>query len=178
MSNVSLNSADLYCNRFQPLQLLDSSETPDFVLVISQNVWYSNIFSKEFNITFQIIWQLWYFSALTSNQICIWGSNLQKVLHCFLPTMVWQMLMFTDWPLTSSCLDQEEIWGHAESWPLLSAHWTPDAPLQPVHHDNLQRAVRGLHTYTLQACAHGTVMISHTIMTVLAIFILLQLLLF
>lgn len=50
---------------------------------------------------------------------------------------------FNDWPLTSRCPDQEESGGHAESRPLLSAHRTPDAPLQPVHHDNLQRALRG-----------------------------------
>lgn len=70
-------------------------------------------------------------------------------------TMVWQMLMFTDWPLTSWYPDQEESWGHAESWSFLTAHWTADAPLQPVHHDNLQRAVWGqssAYVYTPGLC--------------------------
>lgn len=46
-------------------------------------------------------------------------------------------------PLTCCCLVQEEIWGHVEFWTLLPADWTPDAPLQPVHHDHIQRALRG-----------------------------------
>lgn len=46
-------------------------------------------------------------------------------------------------PLTCSCLVQEEIWGHVEFWSLLPADWTPDAPQQPVHHDHVQRALRG-----------------------------------
>lgn len=46
-------------------------------------------------------------------------------------------------PLTCWCLVQEEIWGHVEFRTLLPADWTPDAPQQPVHHDHIQRALRG-----------------------------------
>lgn len=54
----------------------------------------------------------------------------------------WRLL--TDlWPLYH--FNQEESRGHAKSWPVLPAHRTPDASLQPLHHDNVQCAFWGLY---------------------------------
>lgn len=86
-----------------------------------------------------------YFSTIDYRNDKSWTIHLIKADAASLPrtTEVWQTLMFTDWPLPSSHADQEEIGGHAESRPLLPANWAPDAPLQSIHHDDLQRALWG-----------------------------------
>lgn len=109
----------------------------------------------RFNITFQIKITVVSFQCIdfqSNVYIMFWYRTAS---HCFLILSGTYWCWLTDWPLTYLYPDQEESWGHAESWPIFPAHWTPDAPLQQLHHDNLQRAFRGqssAHVHTLQAC--------------------------
>lgn len=78
------------------------------------------------------------------------SNKIIKTLQCVLPESRRGQVSS---PLTCWCLFQEENGGHDEFWTLLSADWTADAPLQPVHHDHIQRALWGrwpTNTHTQQ----------------------------
>lgn len=53
MSKVSWSSVDLYSYRFHPLHLFDSSETPDFAFVISEDLSHSRTVLIDSGITSQ-----------------------------------------------------------------------------------------------------------------------------
>lgn len=70
----------------------------------------------------------------------IWFIMFSQYNNCL---SKYRRLLTDLWPFYH--FDQEESRGHAESWPVLPAHRTPDAPLQPLHHDNVQCAFWGLY---------------------------------
>ena len=158
MSKISWSSADLYCYRFQPLQLFDSSETPDFALVNSHDLWYSVAFSIWSNITFQIKIIVEVFQCT-----CISFTSSEEVLHCFLIQQLSgkRLCLLTDlWPLNILIRRRAEVMLSHGLFSLLTERLMLHSNQFTMTTYNVLFEVSPLHTRMLPACAEFTVITS------------------